>query len=331
MVMKDIYFQENYGKLYEKIEQGFCQVFEFKISIGTICHMFIKRQIPLLIDNKIYFDLVTPYGYGGPVITECKEGCREELVQEFNVEFQKYCRGNNIVSEFVRFHPIVKNAQDFVSCYDVNYMRNTLGTNLTYEDPYKSEFSKGCRRKVRKVIEKGVTYEISKNPEDIDIFKKIYYSTMDRKNADKYYYFGDDYFKQCFKMFGENIIFVKAIYKEQPIAISLNFICNNTIHVHLSGTLSEFLYLSPSYLLKYAVAIWGKENGYKLIHYGGGKSNAKDDSLYLYKKQFCKNTEFEFYTGKKIWNTEVYNELCKSTGSLKDSEFFPAYRNNIKN
>jgi len=61
------------------------------------------------------------------------------------------------------------------------------------------------------------------------------------------------------------------------------------------------------------------------IHYGGGTSNSLEDPLYLFKKKFTKNTEFEYWIGKKIWNSEVYEELCKQK-DVEETDYFPAYR-----
>jgi serine/alanine adding enzyme len=326
--MIDIYFKSSYGKLYEPIEKGVCNVFEFNCSLGKVRHMFIMREVPFRTGGKTYFDLVTPYGYGGPVIIECEnKHKKQQLVDEFIKAFQNYCFDNNIVSEFVRFHPILRNAEDFKSAYDVVYIRNTVGTNLAaYDDPVQCEFSKSCRKNINKALASGVGYRITVDPQSMTVFKKIYYSTMDRNSAGDYYYFGDAYFDGCLELLGENLILVEAIYKAQTIAMSMCFVYGKTIHVHLSGTLNEFLYLSPAYVLRYAISLWGKENGYKMIHHGGGRSNAQDDSLYLFKKRFGKNTEFEFYIGKKIWNRDMYYELCKLSYTDPKAEFFPAYR-----
>ena len=149
---------------------------------------------------------------------------------------------------------------------------------------------------------------------------------MDRNKAAEFYYFNDEYFSQCLELLGEHVVLIEAVYQEQTIAMGLYFIYGKTIHIHLSGTLSEFLYLSPAYILRYAITIWGKENGYKLIPHGGGSSKVPDDSLYLFKKQFGRNTEFKFFIGKKVWNIEVYEQLCRSYGVDKSIEYFPAYR-----
>ena len=329
---EDIYFDKNYGKLYEHIEKGKAEIFEYEDSDGKISNQFIKREIPIEVDNKKYFDIVTPYGYGGPIIEKCA-GQKENLVQKYEKAFEQYCKDNDIVSEFVRFHPIIDNAKDFKTIYDVKYLRHTLGTNLDISDnPMEKEFSKSCRKTIRQVLKNGITYKVIENVKDFSEFKRIYYLNMDRKNAEAYYYFDDEYFEKMDKYFHNNIIQVQALYEDKVIAEGLYFVYNKTVHAHLSGTDTEYLHLSPAYVLKYATALWAKQKGYSLIHYGGGTSNEIDDSLYVFKKKFAQNTEFDFYIGKKIWNKEIYKKLVelkkKEKNFDENSEFFPLYRMN---
>ena len=323
----DLYFDENYGKLYEKIENGKAEIFEYKDENGKITNQFLIRKIPDKIEGKEYFDIVTPYGYGGSII-ENLIGDKEKLLQRYQEEFSKYCLENNIVSEFVRFHPIVKNYEDFGKMYNAKYMRKTLITKLQEDDPVQNQFGKSCRKNIRQALNKGVTYKITQKPDNIDSFKDIYYSTMDRNSATDYYYFDDEYFNNLLKYFKSNIIFIEAIFENKVIAAGLYFTYKDIIHIHLSGTLTEFLYLSPAYILRYAVTLWGKENGYKLIHHGGGRSNSEEDTLYLFKKNFAKLYDTDFYIGRKIWNTDIYNKLCNLKCVDVNEEFFPAYRKN---
>ncbi|MBM4761462.1 GNAT family N-acetyltransferase [Bacillus sp. B15-48] len=325
--MVDIYFNPNYGRLCEDIEKGKSEVFKFENEYGNIQHMFIKREIPTKINEETYYDLITPYGYGGPVIINCEDKKRDNLINSFVDEFQNYCYANNIVSEFVRFHPILDNARDFNEYYTVSHIRNTVGTDLAnFEQPFVEEFSKSCRKKVRNALRDGVSYKITEKPNDIGKFKQIYYSTMDRNNASEFYYFDDTYFNKCLEYFPDNLLLVEAIYEDKTIAMGFYFVYENYIHIHLSGTLNEYLSLSPAYILRYAVTEWGKENGYKLIHHGGGRSNDPEDTLYQFKKRFGKNTDFGFHIGKKIWNESIYKQLCKMNNIDKEIDFFPAYR-----
>ena len=325
--MPDIYFDPKYAKLYENVEQGTVERFVHKTNNGCVSNLFILREIPEVIDGIQYKDIVSPYGYGGPVIECCKDGKKSELLREYEDAFSKYCNENHIVSEFVRFHPIINNGLDFASIYNSQCIRNTVGTNLMLgEDPTQEEFSKSCRKRIRRALRDGVSYKVTEKPETIHSFKEIYYSTMDRNAASEYYYFTDEYFQQCLEYFRENIILVEALFEGKVIAAGFYFVWNKVIHIHLSGTLSEYLYLSPAYILRYAVTLWGKEHGYELIHHGGGRSNAEDDSLYLFKKQFGEQTSFDFYIGKKIWNLDAYNRLCENKKCNMNGDFFPAYR-----
>ena len=54
--------------------------------------------------------------------------------------------------------------------------------------------------------------------------------------------------------------------------------------------------------------------------------NARIKLKKMFKCKFVRNTRFEFWIGKKVWNSEVYDELCKEVGISKNEEFFPAYR-----
>lgn len=325
--MKDIYFDENYGKLYEKCENGEAQIFRCATKNGVIINQFIKRKIPLKIAGTIYYDIITPYGYGGPYIEECYN--KDLLLKDYEKQFYKYCIQNNIVAEFVRFHPICKNYYDFKDIYNATFNRYTLGTDLKkYNDPIQSELSKHTRKIIKSIINSGVTFKMIENPtiKDIKEFQRIYYLNMKRKGANEYYFFDDEYFENILKFYSGKFVIAESIYEEKVIAVGLYFITNNTIHAHLSGTDTKYLYLSPAYILKYGTVLWGKKKGYDLIHYGGGTSSSLDDPLYMFKLKFSKNTKLEFWIGKKIWNEYIYDDLCINTNVNKDEDYFPAYR-----
>lgn len=326
--MNDLYFTRNYCRLYESIENGTCAKFEFTDEIGTISHQFIKREIPIRHQNNKYYDLTTPYGYGGPIITGLLlKGQKKELVNHFCKAFHTYCIEQNIVSEFVRFHPIKDNARDFDSCYDVRFKRHTTGVTLKgFENPVQEEFSSSTRKRIRKALKDGVAYRVTANPDNLNQFKDIYLKTMERIGADPLYFFDDSYFSNCLKYFGDELILVEALYESQVIGAELHFRSGPVIHTHLSGSLSEYNHLSPVYVMTYAIVLWAKERGVELIHSGGGLTTAPDDSLYLFKKKFGRNTDFNYYIGYKIWNEEIYRQLTELAQPTSNADFFPAYR-----
>lgn len=325
--MNDIYFEMAYGRLYEKIEHGKCEVFQYTGEEGTIRHLYIKKEIPFRLDGEAYYDLVTPYGYGGPLIIQVKEAGKACLVAAFQQAFQEYCLDQRIVCEFVRFHPVLLNAEDFCGCYDLTLQRYTTGTNLRdFEDPVKMEFSKSKQKSIQKALRAGVEYRLIQNPQDLKNFKEIYERTMNRKEADAVYYFDEEYFNQLLRDLGEHIVLVEVLYEGEIIGMSLNFIYGKMIHIHLSGTLFEYRHLAPAFVMRYALALWGKENSIELIHEGGGKGQSLDDPLYLLKKQFGKNTDFQYFVSHKIWNPAIYQRLCEAQGVDEHTSHFPAYR-----
>ena len=322
----DIYFTPEWGILNQYIESGKPKIFECKTEFGIIRNQFILRNIPNLVEKKQYYDIASPYGYGGPYIVFCEDGRKNDLIKQYEEQFCLFCCENDIVSEFVRFHPIVKNYIDFKEIYDAQFDRHTVGTNLEYcLDPIKEEFSKSARKCIRRALNAGITWDVIESPTDVSEFINIYYSTMERDNAKDFYYFPEKYFEKCVELFGNHIILVRALFEGKAIAEGLYLTSGDTIHAHLSGTLKDYIHMSPAYIIKYATALWGKDHGYKLIHYGGGTSSNPKNSLFQYKCKFTKSTLFDFYIGKKIWNQEIYAKLIDLTGK-KDTSFFPAYR-----
>lgn len=151
--------------------------------------------------------------------------------------FQNYCTEDNIVSEFICFHPIVRNLEGFQSIYELGKIRKIVGTDIQiFEYTNASEFSKSTRKTTRQALNSDVGHRVTEKPDDISSFIEIYYSTMDRTGATDYYYFNDQYFKTCLGKFKNNIILVEALLGEKVIATGFYFVYNKTIHAHLSGT-----------------------------------------------------------------------------------------------
>ncbi|WP_416145267.1 hypothetical protein [Planococcus koreensis] len=145
--MKDIFGDESFERLYEKIEDGKQEVFEFHLPIGEVRHSFIKREISVQIDGEVYYDITTPYSYGGPVVFECHEDYKWELVDEFQRAFQAFCEENKIVSEYIRFDPVQTNVFDFVCVYEVECIGEIKGINMVANtQTHISEFSSYDRK-----------------------------------------------------------------------------------------------------------------------------------------------------------------------------------------
>lgn len=322
--MTDIYLTPAYARLYETMEQGKAEEWVLNSPHGRISYTFIKRKIESETEQD-YYDITTPYGYGGPVVLEVND--KVALLAEFEQAFKEYCQAENIVSEFIRFHPILENATDFKTVYQPIYLRQTVGTSVDPEGQTPLlEFNQSTRKLVRRAEKQGVTYRVVTAPENLDDFLAIYYATMDRNQADTFYYFDRAYFEACVAVFKENLVLIEVSLADKVIGACIYFRSGKVLHEHLMGSLTDYLSYSPVYVLKHAAVQWAAEEGIELIHYGGGLSNAEDDPLFQFKRKFTKSTLFDFYIGKKIHLPEVYDQICQSKGISSDDPFFPAYR-----
>jgi serine/alanine adding enzyme len=325
----DIYYNLDYCKLYEKKNEKI-EKFVYESEIGKILNIFLKRKIEILLDKE-YYDITTPYGYGGPVILNLNDESKKEvLIQGYYEAFSKYCKENDIVSEFIRFHPIYQNALDFAKVYNADFLRKTIGTNLKdYIDPVNSEFSKSAKREIKNAKKNNLVLEIIENPKNLDNFKKVYFETMKRNLADSFYYFDNSYFDNVIKFLSKDILLVQILENNEILASELYFKAGKILHAHLLGVSQRGLELNIGSLIEATAAEYGKNKGYIYIHHGGGRSNDPEDGLFKYKKKFGKNTEFNFYIGKKIWNKEIYDKLVDKkeiTDEDKKSNYFPLYR-----
>jgi len=330
----DIYFAPQYCKIWEDYGDGETQAFLYESSLGKILYPYLIRKINHTESNINYYDISTPYGYGGPVLLEYKENEIPLLVKEFRTEFSTYAHKKGIINEFVRFHPVYKNYSFFIdSDIECKFVRNTIEIDLENEPEniLKSMKSK-TRNEVRQAIRNELNIQFYSKPtlESIQAFYEIYLETMDRLKASDYYKFSLEYFINIFNLLKENAEIAFVFYDNKIISSSIFLLSNKLVHYHLSGSLSEYKSYRPNNLMLYQAALRYKSMGKKYFHLGGGYSG--DDSLFKFKKGFNKNGLLDFYVGTKINNKDIYEKLAKEwkiKNKLEEnfkSDFFPLYR-----
>lgn len=300
--MQDIYFTSQYHLLGETGTDGCAQMFAYLEGVNSIgIYTFIKRPIVHTKIREGYYDIETVYGYGGPLInTE-----NTKFAGRFEEAFLNYCRQENIVAEFIRFHPLIKNETVFRKDIQVLHNRKTVVIDLTsdIEDIWMRQISAQNRNTIRKCIKNNLSVEIM---EDYEIFRDIYHDTMKRVDAAAFYLFGQEYFDAIRKY--ENSICLCVKSGEQIIAAAMFMGYGEYFHYHLSGSRQEYLRLSPNNILLWEAIKYAKIHGYKKMHLGGGRTDSTDDSLFQFKSRFSKMYA-DFYIGKRVHNKTVYETL----------------------
>ena len=269
------------------------------------------------IENGKYYDFATPYGYGGWLIEGDKtEGLFEAYAQELEKQ--------GIISEFVRFHPMMKNHEKCAQFYETIRLGEVVHMDLSSREIIWRNITSKNRNVIRKAIKNGVRIYNGRFPEIYRQFREIYNKTMDKDDAEEYYYFGENFYESVLEDLPQNAQVFFAEKDGTVIAASIILSANGKMNYHLSGSVREYASLAPTNLLLYEAALWGCANGYKTLYLGGGVGSG-EDSLFKFKRAFYRDELNHFYIGKKIFDQKKYDELLNMHGSA-ESGFFPQYR-----
>lgn len=269
------------------------------------------------IDEGTCFDCATPYGYGGWLI----EGTgREDLF----AAYLRWAVKNGIISEFVRFHPILKNHEACEDFYDISRLGEVVHMELLSPEAIWNNISSKNRNVIRKAMKNDVKVYNGRFPEIFCRFREIYNQTMDRDEADPYYYFEEAFYASVLDDLPCNAQVFYAEKDNEVIAAAIMLMANGRMNYHLSGSLRQYSSLAPTNLILYQAALWGCANRYKTLYLGGGVGSG-EDSLFKFKRAFYKGDLNRFYIGRKIYDRERYDALVSLRGNI-ESSFFPQYR-----
>lgn len=321
----DIYYLNGYVKGFALHGDGEPKLLYYEANNLRAIYVYNLRPL-----GSGWFDIITPYGYGGILFDG---DISESNKQSFEAAFETFMKDNNIICNFVRYHPLLQNANDMRSLTQVIDLGKTIAIDLSSEDIIWNNITSKNRNMIRKAEKNGVTIEHSHDLAIFDDFIRIYNETMDNDNADDYYYFNDSFYESIHKDLNKNYEMFYACYQGKIIAMSIILYCNGMMHYHLSGSLFEFRNLAPTNLLLYKAACWGCKQGFRIFHLGGGFGSG-EDNLFKFKAAFNRNSGIQFSIGKQIFNQYMYEKLVnirinEDSSFDTDSRFFPLYRHKI--
>ena len=316
----DIYYLYEYAYSFMLHGDGDMHLIYFTYGEERLAYVVMQKDISNsnvfsdLLESHVYYDWETPYGYGGPLVDE---KLSIEAQQLFAKELKQYCREHNIVSQFLRFHPLLRNFEILPNLIETRYLRDTIFMDTEMDaDGIMLNMDSKNRNMVRKAIKNNVTI-VKKDITDLDEFVQMYKETMAKHEADEYYIFGWEYFDYLAEMSNNACVFY-AMYEGKAISSAIIYYNDQYAHYHLSGSHAEYRKYSPSNLLLYEAACWAHKKGIKQFHLGGGM--APDDSLFGFKKQFNKNGRVSFVVGRTIFNHDAYEKLL-TLREKKDKTF----------
>lgn len=266
-----------------------------------------------------YYDLISPYGYGG-FWGNLKD------YNTLNKEYNSYCIEHGCICEFVRFELFA----DYYKHYDGEVETRTHNVIRNLEMPIEEmwmNFKQKVRKNVKKANSYGLQIIIENTADHLQDFLDIYYSTMDRSNAENEYYFSEEFYKTI-NLMRDNIMYFHVIHEGKIISTELVIYGAENCYSFLGGTNSDYFNLRPNDFLKFEIIKWAREKGLRNYVLGGGYGT--DDGIFQYKTCLAPNGVVNFYIGRKIFNEEMYNRLIGlrslDNPSCRTSHFFPKYR-----
>ena len=307
----DVYYLYEYVRSLELHGDGVPVLIYWEGAKMAVCCAALLQDIAAsdgfhgTLERGRFYDLTTPYGYGGPLT---RGEVTVEEIELFLTELAEEYRRKHIVSQFFRFDPFVEGQAAFFERFEARSFKATVYMDLKNEETIFQNMDPKNRNMVRKAKKNGVQI-FSDRGERMEDFIRIYEETMRRNQAEEYYYFGRDYFTYLREECGEHLIWFYAAYEGKIISASLFFYNERFMHYHLSGTLWEYRKLASVNLLLYEAALWGSRKGIRKLHLGGGME--KDDSLYGFKKQFNRKGALPFTIGRFVADPDAFEELVK--------------------
>ncbi|MEW8974850.1 MAG: GNAT family N-acetyltransferase [Exiguobacterium sp.] len=321
----DCYYEHAYFELAKEHDE-IPELFYYPTEFGTLIYPYLRRRIP----GTLFEDITTPYGYGGPSF---KGIWSLDQIREARERFERYCNETGIVTETVRFHPLLHNQElGQYWCHQTEILQPTVTLELT--DPFEmieNDFSQMTRRNIRKARREGVTIRLGR-PEEYGDFAHLYQMTMDKHQADARYYFDQTYFDHFADGRIKNVLLL-AEHDGRIIAGCIVLTGRQFAHYHLGASDPASLALRPNHLLFAEMICWAKQAGFQALHLGGGTTRSNTDSLLAYKRSFSANQTF-FGLGTSILDATIYERLTRQFErqhpETQMGHWFPLYRTPIR-
>lgn len=277
-------------------------------------------------------DATSPYGYGGPY----SHG--DVIWDEFWWGVAHWMSGNKIVTMFGRLALDAPTPRPLPPGASVRSDSDNVVVDLTRSKAEQwQHYEHKVRKNVKKALRANLHVEIRQSFTDLEEFSQLYESTMHRREAASWYYFGLDFFTSLTERLDGSYVAAEVRDETKRLVSAELVLCSdNYLYSFLGGTQKDAFPCAPNDLLKHAVIDYGRESGQTGYVLGGGYT--KDDGIFRYKKSFDPTGCTPFQRLELISDQSAYESLTserlryeRSTASnarLADG-FFPSYRGEV--
>lgn len=268
-------------------------------ACGDVLYPFLVRELP---GGRC--DITSAYGAGGPTGGG-----------EWRGPFAEACRERGVVSEFVRFHPILRNHEGLEHDLRLTAFQDNVTVAVQADDEaLMAQMEPTGRNKLRKAIKAGVEVTAHR---DLARFTELYLATMRGMGADAFYLFPEEFFARLERL-GDALVVLDA-----GTAVGLFLSGGGAMHYFLAGSTLEARKVASANLLLFDAMKRARDAGLDTLVLGGGYQ--EDDSLHRFKRSIGSGRAPKVI-GSAIHDQAAYDELSAAAGVPPDGPYFPAYR-----
>lgn len=275
--------------------------------------------------------MVSPYGYGGPLYEgDCAQ--REAVSRAFENALHLELRARCFVSEFVR-EDLFQDRLVRRLAGTTEQLPNVIVNLDRSENEIWSGYKPVVRRNVLRASRSGLVVDFDPDGKRLDCFTRIYYDTMARRGASRYFFFPVQAFQELNASLGgdQAMMLAHVLDGGEVVSSELVLLSGTTMYSFLSASAASAFAKRPNNLLKHEIALWGQRNGYKSLVLGGGL--ARDDELLRYKRSFDPDHLAPFSVRRIIHAPAEYQRLVAMAREFvgpdaargNTSNFFPEY------
>ncbi|TRZ42533.1 GNAT family N-acetyltransferase [Robertkochia solimangrovi] len=290
----------------------------------------IKIGFPLLVSKIFdtpYFDATSAYGYVGPLSNLAVEP-ENFYLEDYALCFREFFKKNKIIAVFSRLNPYIPTQDNILKYFgELVEKGKIVNIDITLSDQEQTGQYHNRLRTYINSARKKCEIRLCQSEQDLADFMAIYHSNMDRVNANSYYYFNKEYFKNLNTCKDFEIRSLIAVEKDSETVIGgcIFLIKNGIVQYHLGGTHQDYLHWSPIKLLLDEMRILATQEGLEYYNLGGGLGGRYTDNLFKFKSSFSKDHKI-FKIWKLVTDQDTYDSLVNKYQSSNE-DFFPKYRN----
>jgi Acetyltransferase (GNAT) domain len=294
--LPDVYYRPGYAYAYQVIGKG-----KAVAVLAETCG--VRALFPLLLrplntlrfaPEEPGFDAATPYGYGGLLLLDGVEHFGTQQGRELVEVFRDWCCQHQIVSAYIRLHPVMHQHQWFEGAVNDHLRLTLLGSTTAInlhlwnsESASIATLNKGRRSDLnfaRKSLRVTWTSDGRILHDDLRLFYGLYEQRMTELEAGPDYHFPFDYYRALTQGLGSRLEVAIAWLDGNPVGGALFMIDRVMAHYHLSTTNRLGRTHKAATLILNSAAERARQLDCQRLHLGGGHRG--EDLLLAFKQSF---------------------------------------------